>query len=471
MTRFDDLGRHIAREQDALRARSSVRSEVRARLDALDVPHVQRASFGTTWPLALGATAAAGALAAALTLWIWPSAQAPRALAVTIGEDAVPGTTGTWVEAPSASAVAMRFSDGTRVDVAPSSRARIVELSPNGAHLLLENGLAQVDVKRHPNAAWRVSAGPFAVKVTGTRFDVRWTPEQDAFEFDLHEGHVEISGCVFGQSYELNAGQRAIASCRQGRLNVGARSEMHVGQAEQGETGETLAVPGEPEAAGPHAELDTGASQPMAASAEAEAERADAMNAEAETSRADATSGTADAHTRTAARSRAAAARMKARDAATRWRALAESGRYADAFAVVRNVGFLAACRGADAGELIVLSDLARYGRDYDAAAQALHLLRQRFGGSRQAAQAAFALGKLQFDQDGSYSEAAWWFRTYLREQPSGALAREASGRLLEATSRTGDTAAARDLAAQYLREYPNGPHSALANSLKVDAR
>jgi transmembrane sensor len=172
-----------------------------------------------------------------------------------------------------------------------------------------------------------------------------------------------------------------------------------------------------------------------------------------------------------AAHSRAAAAHLKARDVEARWRSLAEAGRYADALTVVRSVGFLAACKGADAAELVMLSDLARYGRDYDAAAQALHILRQRFGGSRQAAHAAFALGKLQFDQDGSYSEAAWWFRTYLREQPGGALAREASGRLLEATSRTGDSAAARELAVQYLREYPNGPHAALANTIRGEAR
>jgi transmembrane sensor len=455
MTRFDDLGRHIAREQDALRAQSSVRTEVRARLDTLDIPQVQRHAI-TRWPLAIGATAVAGALAAAIVLWIVPSKHETRLIGVTIGEQEVPGTTGTWVEAPSESAVAMRFSDGTRVDVSPSSRARIAELWPNGAHLLLENGLAQVNVKRIPNAAWRVSAGPFAVKVTGTKFDVRWSPEQDAFELDLHEGHVEISGCVFGQNYELNAGQRAVASCRQGRLNVGAQSEVH-------------------------SEVTTDAADTAEDIMVVEASATDAQPAAADDGVATPVTGLEtgvrsssghDVHSRSAAaRNRNVAARAKARDVAERWRSLAQAGRYADALTLVRSVGFLAACKGADASELLMLSDLARYGRDYDAAAQALHLLRQRFGGSRQAAQAAFALGKLQFDQDGSYSEAAWWFRTYLREQPGGALAREASGRLLEATSRSGDASSARELAAQYLREYPSGPHAALANTLRGDAR
>lgn len=462
MTRFDDLGRHIAREQEVLRARSSVRTEVRARLDALEVPRVQRRALSARhWPLALGATAVAGALAAVITLWVLPAEHAPSAIEVTIGEDAVPGTTGTWVEAPSESAVAMRFSDGTRVDVSPSSRARIAALWPNGAHLMLESGLAQVNVKRRPNAAWRVSAGPFAVKVTGTKFDVRWTPEQDAFELDLHEGHVEISGCVFGQNYELNAGQRAVASCRQGRLNVGAQSEVH---------SETATAPADSaETDGAEADAQRAAASPAAVSGDESAATPASNTQPARDAR---TSSASDGRSRaTAARSRTAATRLKARDVEARWRGLADAGRYADALTVVRSVGFLAACKGADATELIMLSDLARYGRDYDAAAQALHILRQRFAGSRQAAQAAFALGKLQFDQDGSYSEAAWWFRTYLREQPGGALAREASGRLLEATSRAGDSASARELAAQYLRDYPNGPHAALANTIRSEAR
>jgi ferric-dicitrate binding protein FerR (iron transport regulator) len=465
MTRFDDLGRHIAHEQDALRARSAVRMEVRARLDSLEVPEVQRGGGAIVrhWRLALGATAVAGALAAVITLWVLPAKHVLTALEVTIGEDEVPGTTGTWVEAPSESAVAMRFSDGTRVDVAPSSRARIAALWPNGAHLLLENGLAQVNVKRRPDAAWRVSAGPFAVKVTGTKFDVRWTPEHDAFELDLHEGHVEISGCVFGQNYELNAGQRAVASCRQGRLSVGAQSEVH---------SETATAPADSEA--DSAEAVAADSQPAAALPAAPNDDTSAATQVSNIGRAQAgrTGSTSDGRGRaSAARSRTVAARLKARDVEAHWRSLAEAGHYADALTVVRSVGFLAACKGADASELLMLSDLARYGRDYDAAAQALHILRQRFGGSRQAARAAFALGKLQFDQDGSYSEAAWWFRTYLREQPGGALAREASGRLLEATSHTGDSASARELATQYLRDYPNGPHAALANTIRGEAR
>ncbi len=434
MTRLDELGRHIAREQDALRARSSVRADVRKQLDTLELP--EQPARGA-WARAAFVSAAAGAVAAGLAIAFWPTpaTDETHALEVAIGDDGRPGAVGTWVEASSAKAVAMRFSDGTRVDVAPDARARIAELDARGAHLLLESGLAQVQVQPRENAHWRISAGPFAVKVTGTQFDVRWTPEQDAFELDLREGHVEISGCVFGQSYALHAGQRAVASCRQGRLNVGARGEVTAKLP-------AAAAPATPESMGEHAPAVP--SQPSAAGATPAA-----------------VSGKLAAPAPVKAKGRSPAPQ-------SRWRALAEAGRYDDALALVRASGFTAECRRADAAELLLLADLARWGRDDADAEKALHLARRRFASSRQAAQAAFALGKLHFDRDAAYAEAAWWFRTYLRERPGGALAREASGRLLEATARSGETAAARELAAQYLRDYPTGPHAALATSLHV---
>ena len=45
-------------------------------------------------------------------------------------------------------------------------------------------------------------------------------------------------------------------------------------------------------------------------------------------------------------------------------------------------------------------------------------------------------------------------------------LAREAAGRLVEAYHQSGDNDRARKAAEQYLRRYPNGPHTALARSV-----
>ncbi|MEY4579374.1 MAG: hypothetical protein RL701_4077, partial [Pseudomonadota bacterium] len=129
-------------------------------------------------------------------------------------------------------------------------------------------------------------------------------------------------------------------------------------------------------------------------------------------------------------------------------------------------LGFEQECKQSNAEELSLLANVARYGQDSAGEAEALRWLRGRFHGTKQAAVAAFALGRLEFDNHAAYSEAAEWFRTYLREQPRGDLAREASGRLLEATQRMGDAAAARELAARYLKDYPQGPHAELARGL-----
>ena len=74
-------------------------------------------------------------------------------------------------------------------------------------------------------------------------------------------------------------------------------------------------------------------------------------------------------------------------------------------------------------------------------------MLRRRFAGTERGALAAFALGRLEFDVYGEHRKAASWFATYVREQPAGALVREARGRLVEAKALLGETAAAQKLA------------------------
>jgi hypothetical protein len=148
------------------------------------------------------------------------------------------------------------------------------------------------------------------------------------------------------------------------------------------------------------------------------------------------------------------------------WQVLAQAGRFADALVAAKAQGFEAQCKHASAAELALLADLARYGHGVAEESRALHLLRERFPGTKRASLAAFGLGRLEFDNHGSYAEAAEWFRVYLKEQPKGALVREASGRLLEALQHVGRAGPTRELAAQYLRDYPAGPHAGLAHGL-----
>jgi len=67
----------------------------------------------------------------------------------------------------------------------PKSRARLATLDAVGAHLVLESGAADVHVTPNHGARYRVSLGPFAVDVTGTRFDVGFRPSDELFTLNL----------------------------------------------------------------------------------------------------------------------------------------------------------------------------------------------------------------------------------------------------------------------------------------------
>jgi TolA-binding protein len=124
------------------------------------------------------------------------------------------------------------------------------------------------------------------------------------------------------------------------------------------------------------------------------------------------------------------------------------------------------AIQGAATAELILLGDTARGAGELAVARRVYELARRRAPGTHSAAFAAFALGRLEFDDRGAFREAAEWFGKYLREEPRGDLAREARGRLMESLHRAGSESAARQTAGEYLRLHPQGPHARLAARL-----
>jgi transmembrane sensor len=140
------------------------------------------------------------------------------------------------------------------------------------------------------------------------------------------------------------------------------------------------------------------------------------------------------------------------------WRTLEKDGKYAEAVKTAERRGLPGIYQTGSADDLIALARASRFSGRMDVAQQALTACRSRFSGSPQAAMSAFLLGR-----SASGSQAAQWFSTYLREQPGGALAREALGRLIEAYQAAGDHVSGRAAAERYLKSYPDGPHATLA--------
>jgi TolA-binding protein len=345
-----------------------------------------------------------------------------RAAPLTFAVNGAAGTAKSWLAAPASSPLQLQFSEGTKIRLEAEARAKVSELDAHGASLALEGGHLHAEVVHLANAAWRVEAGPFTVNVTGTVFDVNWEPNSQELVVSVSRGSVAVRDANTGSEQAV----RALETLRV----TAATHGFEVSRTDAAST--PLAPTTMPGPALPPPDNSAEPSAPDAASVAPET----------------------------------AEAPSKSDPAAAEWRELAKRGALREAFASAEAVGFSRTCASASPAELLQLGDGARLSGDSERATEALLTLRRRYPADPRRAAAAFALGKVAFDQRGAYEQAAAWFSTSLREQPGGPLAREASGRLIEALRRADDSAGARRAARDYLDRYPEGPHADLARSV-----
>jgi len=414
VTDLETLGERTAGALDS-HATDRDRAIQRARrgfLEAALTPAGNRRVVGRGWMVAVAAIAAAAALA----VWI---RLPPSSLAFTAGGEK--GVLESWVAAPESAPVPLRFSDGSVFSVEASSRARVVAVEAHGASVALETGSLRANVVHSGRGAWRVIAGPLTVHVTGTRFAVRWSAATEVFSVSVEQGSVAVSGSVVGAERPVRAGETLRVRVRDRQLELTNAREAQI-------QASPIAPPVSEQAAPDRvAENQPSALVPPAAPSHARGSKPEASED---------------------------------------WRPFAERGALREAFAAAEASGFEAACQSASAAELLQLGDGARLSGRADRATLALTTLRKKYPSDPRRAAAAFALGKIAFDQTGAFAQAAEWFRTSIREQPNGSLSREAAGRLIEALKRAGDAAGARGAAESYLARYPEGPHADLARTV-----
>jgi hypothetical protein len=317
------------------------------------------------------------------------------------------GQAGAWLATDAASELPIAFSEGTRLVMAAGSRGRVEDLGRTGASFLLERGEVRARVVHRSDTSWRFLAGPFEVHVTGTALGVDWDPARERFAVHVDEGSVTVRG--------PNVALQTVKAGEQCVVDLPTRTTR-------------IAPIGQEAAADADASADAGSDGVVAAP---------------------------PVHAPAVSRTTPPLS----------WIKLDEKGDYDAAYAAAMSAGLASVLRASTSDELLRLAQVARLSGHHDTERQALVTCRRRFPGTERAAVAAYELGR-----SSSPSEASSWFDTYLGEQPGGPLAREASGRLIEARASAGDDRGARDAASRYLARYPDGPHAPLARRVLAGA-
>lgn len=88
----------------------------------------------------------------------------------------------------------IQFSDGTRLSLHPGTVVHVEGTTSRGATLQLREGRAFATIVPSDEAQWLIEAGPYAVHVTGTEFELSWDPSDGELELAMHRGSVVLTG-------------------------------------------------------------------------------------------------------------------------------------------------------------------------------------------------------------------------------------------------------------------------------------
>jgi transmembrane sensor len=312
----------------------------------------------------------------------------------------------------------VRFSDGSTISLEPSSTLEVTEVDQHRVGVTMRHGAATFDVVHDRESTWEIDAGPFRVRVLGTAFRVEWQAQAQRLSVGVTRGAVRVSGPLLGTERVISAG-------------VTCTVDLITGQAAFGTDARAAGRPEvEPERE-PNSDIEA---RPAPSAADDRAPTAPSGSPPRVT---------------------------PAPPSAVDWRDLERQGQFDKAIKEATLIGVDHIYEAASAEDLMGLARAARLAGRLDISKAALLSCRRRFTGTRDAAMAAYLLGR-----NAAPVEATRWFSTYLAEQPNGSLAREASGRLIEAQFASGQKEAARAQAQAYLLRYPAGPHADFAKKV-----
>ena len=293
------------------------------------------------------------------------------------------------------------LSDGSHIRLSPGTRIEPLESTGATFSAIVAQGRVDFDVRPGGPRHWTIECGLATVEVVGTEF----TCEREAGRLHVGVRHGVV----------LVRGDRVPERAR--RLSAGESLDLR-DEGRSAPLGEALApamLPASP---------DEGAAPPDMA---VEAAKQD--------------------HSRP----RGTGART--------WRDLARRGHHEDAYAALGSEGLRLESKRLGVSDLLALADVARLSGHPAEAVMPLERILSDFARDAQAPLAAFALGRLELDSLGHAQAATSAFRKALELGIPRSLREDVLARLVEASTRSGDTRAAQRAADAYLDEFPTGRH------------
>lgn len=298
----------------------------------------------------------------------------------------------------------VELSDGSVLVLAPLSLAR-VDASADSTRCVVEAGTLQFDVVPQKNRQFIVAAGPFEIRVVGTRFGVS-RDGAGVVEVRVEHGVVRVRAPATTAPIELAAGDHLRAD----------EHELSLVRAANSSRVTTLgAAAAAPSVATPPVD-DAPSAPPRATTAHSD------------------------------------------------WQALYRAHDYAGALAAAKQAGIARSLQSAGPQTLFELADTARLGGDTELALLVFGHLEQRFPASQQGLDAVFLSGRIEAAR-GRADAARARFEEYLDRSPRGPYSLEAIGRLVESYAARRDPRA-KTAAQSYLERAPNGPYQRLCRSV-----
>ncbi len=205
---FRELGATVAQTQDRILQTRSCLAEV---YDNLSFTREAYPRKTTPWQKHRPRIIIAGAVAAALTVafLVLLEGNEPQ-LEAYHGKQKI--AEGSWISSDVGKPLSLSFTDGSRVSLAQMGSARIQELNPSGAHIIVERGSIDAAIKHARQTNWDFSTGPYRIHVTGTRFQVSWDAAEKKLNLQMKEGSVNVSGPMISHYKTVSAGESLNAS-------------------------------------------------------------------------------------------------------------------------------------------------------------------------------------------------------------------------------------------------------------------